>query len=91
MKLKEWKQYEELQEKSKLSLTRRSTSPEKSKPPPEKPPESQIKHKLQGFKKNHEKNQRTISYLQQFPSPEYLLSPEKSPEIAGRTEMEGET
>ena len=39
----------------------------KSKPQPEKPPESQIKHKLQGFKKNHEKNQRTISYLQHTP------------------------
>ena len=33
----------------------------------EKPPESQIKLKLQGFKKNHEKNQRTISYLQHTP------------------------
>ena len=63
MKLKEGKQHEELQEKSKLFLTRRSTLPEKSKPPPE----SQIKHKLQGFKKNHEKNQRTISYLQHTP------------------------
>ena len=67
MKLKEGKQHEELQEKSKLSLTRRSTSPEKSKPPPEKPSESQIEFKLQGFKKNHEKKQRTISYLQHTP------------------------
>ena len=65
--MKEGKQYEELQEKFKLFLTRRKPPPEKSKPPPEKPLESQIKHKLLGFKKNHEKNQRTISYLQHTP------------------------
>ena len=74
----------------KKNLTFNSLAGSRRRKSHEKPPESQIKHKLQGFKKNHEKNQRTISYLQQFPSPEYLLSPEKSPEIAGRNEMGGE-
>ena len=72
----------------KKNLTFNSLAGSRRRKSHEKPPESQIKHKLQGFKKNHEKNQRTISYLQHTPfAGKFVVAGDRRPDWKGRRSL----